>query len=241
LNEQLKRLISLQEVDAKIFSVTRVIDSFPSKIAEIELPFRESRDAFDLIKQQLESLERKKRDKETALDDINDRITKLKSRTAEIKTNKEYQALLSEIESVEKDRISLEDDILGVMEEMESALKQTKIEEAKYKMNKEKIDVLKKNIEQQKLEAEKELAGLIETKSGIAGTIDKEIYAQYKNLMDIYNVSVVVEAKGEICQGCNMNIPPQLFVELKKNEDIVHCPQCRRIIYFSNTAEITTQ
>ena len=49
MNEQLKRLIALQEVDAKIFSVNRVIDSFPSKIAEIELPFRESQDAFDHI------------------------------------------------------------------------------------------------------------------------------------------------------------------------------------------------
>ena len=241
MNEQLKRLIALQEVDAKIFSVTRVIDSFPSKIAEIELPFRESRDAFDLIKQQLESLERKKRDKESALDDTSDKIKKLKSRTADIKTNKEYQALLSEIESVEKERSSLEDEILVIMEEMESASKQTKKEEAKYRINKEKIDILKKDIEQEKLAAEKELQGLKKTSSEIAGTIDQEIYDQYKNLIDLYKVYVVVEAKGEICQGCNMNIPPQLFVELKKNEEIVHCPQCRRIIYFRNTAEAAAQ
>ena len=241
MNEQLKRLIALQEVDAKIFSITRMIDSFPAKIAEIELPFKESQAAFDLIKQQLESLERKKRDKESALDDLNDKVKKLKSRTAEIKTNKEYQALLSEIESVEKDRSSLEDDILVIMEEMDSALKQTKIEEAKYKMNKEKIDLLKKNIEQEKIEAEKEVKGLSETRSEIAGTIEKEIYNQYRNLIDIHAVHVVVEAKEEICQGCNMNIPPQLFVELKKNEDIVHCPQCRRILFFKNTIETAAQ
>ena len=214
-----------------------MIDSFPSKITEIELPFRESQDAFSIIKQHVESLERKKRDKESALDDLNDKIKKLKSRTADIKTNKEYQALLSEIDSVEKERFSLEDEILVIMEEMESASKQTKIEEAKYKMNKEKIDVLKRNIEQEKLVAEKELQGLNETRSEIVATIDKEIYDQYADLIDIHTVYVVVEAKGEICQGCNMNIPPQLFVELKKNEDIVHCPQCRRIIYFKNTAE----
>jgi len=241
LNEQLKRLIALQEVDAKIFSITRVIDSFPSKIAEIELPFRESQAAFDLIKQQLESLERKKRDKESALEDLSGKISKLKSRTAEIKTNKEYQALLSEIESVEKDRSSLEDDILVIMEEMDSASKQTKIEEAKYKMNKEKIDLLKKNIEQEKLAAEKEVQGLMEARSGITDTIEKDIYKEYNNLIDIHTVHVVVEAKEEICQGCNMNIPPQLFVELKKNEDIVHCPQCRRIIYFKNTSEPAAQ
>jgi uncharacterized protein len=241
LNEQLKRLIALQEVDSKIFSVTRVIDSFPSKINEIELPFRESQDAFALIKQEVESLERKKRDKESALDDLDDKIKKLKSRTADIKTNKEYQALLGEIASVEKERFSLEDAILVIMEEMESALKQTQREEAKYKMNKEKIDILRKNIEQEKLDSEKTLQDLNETRAGIAATIDKEIYDQYADLIDIHTVNLVVEAKGEICQGCNMNIPPQLFVELKKNEDIVHCPQCRRIIYFKNTTDTATQ
>jgi uncharacterized protein len=241
LNEQLKRLIALQEVDAKIYSITRTINAFPSKIAEIELPFRESQAAFDLIKQQLESLERKKRDKESALEDLNDKIRKLKSRTSEIKTNKEYQALLNEIESVEKDRSALEDDILVIMEEMESASKQTPIEEAKYKMNKEKIDLLRKNIEQEKLEAEKEIQVLMEARSGITDTIEKEIYDQYRDLIDIHTVHVVVEAKDEICQGCNMNIPPQLFVELKRNEDIVHCPQCRRIIYFIDTSETPAQ
>ena len=241
MNEQLKRLIALQEIDAKIFSIARTIDSFPSKIAAVELPFKESQAAFDLFKQKFESLDRKKREKEGALEDLNEKIRKLKSRTAEIKTNKEYQALLSEIESVEKDRFSLEDDILVIMEEIDSASKQTKTEEAKYNMNKEKIDALKKTIEQEKLEAEQDIRGLMESRSEIAGTIDKEIYDEYRKLTDIHPGHVVVEAKEEICQGCNMNIPPQLFVELKKNEDIIHCPQCRRIIYFNPPKDLAAQ
>lgn len=241
MNDQLKRLIALQEVDTKIFSITRVIDSFPSKIAETELLFRESQEAFDLIKLQRDALEKKKRDKETALDDIDGKIKKLKAHTSDIKTNKEYQALLSEIESVEKERFTLEDEILLVMEEMDSVSRQSGAEEVKYKANKEKVDVLKKKIEEEKLEAEKVLQGLKVSRSEIADTIDKEIYDQYIDLIDIHNGYAVAEAKGEICQGCNMNIPPQLFVELKKNEDIVHCPQCRRIIYFKNAAEAVTQ
>jgi predicted nucleic acid-binding Zn-ribbon protein len=45
----------------------------------------------------------------------------------------------------------------------------------------------------------------------------------------------VTEVKEEVCQGCNMNIPPQLYVEIKSNEEIIQCPQCRRILYYKGT------
>jgi predicted nucleic acid-binding Zn-ribbon protein len=46
----------------------------------------------------------------------------------------------------------------------------------------------------------------------------------------------VTEVKGEVCQGCNMNIPPQLYVEIKSNEEIIQCPQCHRILYYKSTS-----
>jgi predicted nucleic acid-binding Zn-ribbon protein len=54
-------------------------------------------------------------------------------------------------------------------------------------------------------------------------------------LLEICAGLAVIEVKDEICQGCNMNIPPQLFVELKKNEEIYNCPHCRRIIFYKNS------
>jgi predicted nucleic acid-binding Zn-ribbon protein len=47
----------------------------------------------------------------------------------------------------------------------------------------------------------------------------------------------VVEARDEICQGCNMNMPPQMFVELKKNAEIIQCLQCERILYWKEKSE----
>src|SRR4030043_517079 len=234
MNEQIKCIVELQRIDSNILDRKHMMDVIPSKITKAEQPLKESRLALDKTKQRLGSLEKKKRDKEDELDGINEKIKKLKARIAEIKTNKEYQAHLKEIESVEKERYTVEDEILFVMEEIDASSKEIESEEAKLRTEKDKIEAFKKQLEKERLDAEKELLTLQEDRSRIVANIDKETYNQYIILIESCNGIAVTEAKEEICQGCNMNIPPQLFVEIKKNEEIINCPQCRRILYYKN-------
>ncbi|MFZ3137807.1 MAG: C4-type zinc ribbon domain-containing protein [Thermodesulfovibrionales bacterium] len=235
MNDQLERLIKLQEIDSKILAINRIIAEFPLKIAEAELPLKESMASLGNVKQKFETLDKRKRDKERALDDIDEKIKKLKTRTIDIKTNKEYQALLKEIESIEKDRSATEEEILTIMIETDTISKQSKSEESKFIGDKEKVEALKKKLDGEKSEVEKDLIAVKEIRSKIADVIEKEIHDEYIELFEILNGIAVTEAKEEICLGCNMNIPPQLFVELKKNEEIMYCPQCRRILYFKNS------
>jgi predicted nucleic acid-binding Zn-ribbon protein len=235
VKEQLERLIELQKIDSKILDKKRMTDEIPLRISEAEFPLKESLIAIDKIKQRHDSLELKKRGKERELDDINEKIKKLKARTTEIKTNKEYQAHLKEIESVEKERYTVEDEILFVMEEIDASSKEIESEEAKLRTEKDKIEAFKKQLEKERLDAEKELLTLQEDRSRIVDNIDKETYNQYIILIESCNGIAVTEAKEEICLGCNMNIPPQLFVEIKRDEEIFHCPQCRRILYCKNS------
>ncbi|TFG47293.1 MAG: hypothetical protein E4H40_06740 [Candidatus Brocadiia bacterium] len=235
MNDQLERLIKLQEIDSKILAINRIIAEFPLKIAEAELPLKESMASLGNAKQKFETLDKRKRDKERALDDMDEKIKKLKTRTVDIKTNKEYQALLKEIDSIEKDRSAIEEEILTIMIETDTLSKQSKSEESKFIGDKEKVEAFKKKLDGEKSEVEKDLSDVNEIRSKIADAIEKEIHDEYIELFEILNGIAVIEAKEEICQGCNMNIPPQLFVELKKNEEIMHCPQCRRILYFKNS------
>jgi len=235
VNKQLEHLIQLQQIDSKIRAIQRTIEDVPGKITEVESPLQDSQNMLNRIKQQYDAFEKKKREKERALEDINDKINKLKMRTGEIKTNKEYQALLKEIKTVEDDRSSIEDDILSAMEDADTLGKQIKTEEQNYRVNKEKVEALKKDIENEKSETEKELLTVQGIREKVIEAVDSEVYDQYFMLLEICGGLAVIEAKDEICQGCNMNIPPQLFVELKKNEEIYNCPHCRRIIFYKNS------
>ena len=228
-------MIQLQQIDSKIRAIQRTIEDVPGKITEVESPLQDSQNVLNRIKQQYDAYEKKKREKERALEDLNDKINKLKMRTGGIKTNKEYQALLKEIKAVEDDRSSIEDDILSAMEDADTLGKQIKTEEQNYRVNKEKVAALKKDIENEKSETEKELLTVQGIREKVIEAVDSEVYDQYFMLLEICGGLAVIEVKDEICQGCNMNIPPQLFVELKKNEEIYNCPHCRRIIYYKNS------
>ncbi len=236
MEHNLNLLLNLQKFDSLILEKQAIIEEIPTKISEVEGPLNKAQAVLDKLRQGYESGEKKRRDKERELDEINEKIRKLKARTTDIKTNKEYQALLKEIETAEKERNALEDEILNIMEEIETSSKQIKLEESKLGSEKDKVDAYRERLKGEVYEAEKELLALREKRTKIVDSIDKELYSLYMRLIESGKGIAVAEAKEEVCQGCNMNIPPQLFVEIKRNEEILQCPQCHRILFFRSNS-----
>jgi predicted nucleic acid-binding Zn-ribbon protein len=75
---------------------------------------------------------------------------------------------------------------------------------------------------------------LKEERAKLVESIEPEVYARYMTLLKTGSGLAVTQAKNELCTGCNMNIPPQLYVEIRKNEGVIQCPQCLRILYYSD-------
>lgn len=237
MQESIKLLVALQEIDSLILKKKNIIELLPSKLLSADNALKEIQSSYDKQKQKYESAEKKKKDKEREIEDINERIKKLKARTSEIKTNKEYQAHLKEIEAIEKERYAVEDEILSFMEIIDAANKELKAEEGKVKAGKDKAEAFKNKVEEEIAGAKKELIELKAKRAGIADSIEAEIYSTYMLALEAGGGLAVAEVKDEICQGCYMNIPPQMFVEIKKNEEIFQCLQCRRILYWTEAPE----
>ena len=159
----------------------------------------------------------------------------MRQRSSEIKNNKEYQAHLKEIEKAEKDLKSAEDNLLDAIESIEKSSKLIAGEQDRVNEERSKLDAAKKELEKKIAVDKQELKKLKEERKKFIGKLDPEIYNQYIGIMKGKRGLAVVEAKNEICTGCNLHIPPQMFVELKQNNEITHCPQCRRILYYSNS------
>lgn len=231
--EELKNLVELQHIDSEIVKKTKLIEEIPRKISSFEISLKEIRMTFEKIKQKYASIEKAKKDKERTLDEINEKIKRLKARTSEIKTNKEYQAHLKEIESTEKQTRSVEDEILSLMETLDDVQKELKAEEEKVKIEEAKLKEFEKTLMNEAEGTKREIDKLKARRFEIVRKINPEIYKLYISLLETKGGLAVAEARDEVCQGCNMSISPQLYVEIKRNEEIRQCPQCHRILYWS--------
>jgi hypothetical protein len=233
MQPDLQSLIELQSLDKKIIDLQDKISNIPLKVKTVEQPLVDAQSGYESQKKRYEEFLKKKKDREVQLDEINDKINKQKEKSSQIKTNKEYQAHLKSIESLESEMLKKEDELLVLMEELDGKEKELKDVEGIIKQEEVKIEQFKETLEKEAEEAEAELGKLRSQRSVIADKISRDVYDAYMKQLEQGQGIAVVEVRDEICQGCNMNIPPQLYVEVRKGEAIHHCPQCRRFLFFS--------
>jgi predicted nucleic acid-binding Zn-ribbon protein len=232
LYKYLHLLVDLQNLDTQILALRHKIDTAPVHTAADESAFRQAKKAFDVKAQLLLALEKKKKDKEREIDEITEKIEKMKARASEIKTNKEYQANIKEIESFESRIRAVEDELLAIMESLDSAQREAEAEKLKFGEARAEAEALGKERASEIEASEQELKTLKAGRKALIDRIDPELYSRYAALMKSARGLAVAEVIKEICQGCHMNIPPQLYVQIKSGEDIFECPQCGRLLYY---------
>jgi uncharacterized protein len=234
VKDLLKLLVDLQQRDSLILEKRRFIDKVPLRIFEVDEPLKKAKFELENIKKKNETALRKKRDKESELSETQEKIRKMKARISDLKTNKEYQAYQKEIEGSERGVTAIEDAILQLMEEIDAVSKEQKEKEAAVNAEIQKIDAFKVELDAEVAKNERELALLKHERAGMVAQIAPDIYKTYMTiLLDSGDGIAVTTASNELCSGCNMNIPPQLYVEIRKNQEILQCPQCRRILFVS--------
>ncbi|KJU87411.1 protein containing DUF164 [Candidatus Magnetobacterium bavaricum] len=233
--EELSLLKEIQVLDTDIIKLKTRTQNLPRELNTFDQAYKEAKVDFDRLKAELDAAAKKRKEFERLVSEKVERIAKLKEKTNDIKTNKEYQSRLKEVEQVEKEKRTIEDEILLAMERTEviekalgSAQKRLNMETSKIE---EKRSVIKKEIEM----VEKELQTLLMKREALVKTLlDKAVYDKYTYLLQRKNSLAVVKADKEVCMGCYMNIPPQLFVEVMRNDRIITCPQCGRIMYYDD-------
>ena len=232
VNEELRLLMELQKLDTVILAARMKMDVIPDQISTEEGPLREAQAAYEKAKQHQASFEKKKKEKEREIEDINERIRKQRQRSSDIKNNKEYQAHLTEIEKAGRQVKTIEDDLLVLMESIEESSKLLSAEGVRIKEEQAKVGAHKAELDAEVLKLREELDLLKKDRAGLVSQLDGGTYTLYMNILKHGRGVAVVEARDEICRGCHLHIPPQMFVELKSNSEITNCPQCRRILYY---------
>lgn len=232
MDEHLSLLIQLQEIDTEIRSLNIRKKQLPVKLAALEDKRTANKKNLDGVKETLLIVQKDRRDREQDLESGIQKTERLKGRASEIKTNKEYQALLKEIEVAEQEKKAIEDEILFLMEKIDTAIAAITAAENNVREEENKILSERQALETAMIKVDENLKVAEQKKQDIASGIESSVFAKYQRLLETKAGSAIVEVRGESCSGCFMSIPPQVFVNVKKNENIITCPQCGRILYY---------
>ena len=234
--EQLKCLHELQTVDQEIAEIERFRDSAPEQVKALEANVERHRLAVEEREAELKKLNETRRAKERELEEHEAHIRKNKERMNAVKTNEEYHAIQKENDAQRSFIEEFEDQILRIMDDIEGGELAVRKAKERYKEVEKKI---RSQIEGITAELEK-INERLETKKKfreqVYPCIDRLLLKRYEKLRaQTSGIAVARIIKGT-CQGCHMNVPPQVYNLVIRSEEIITCPNCHRILYYEVTS-----
>jgi predicted nucleic acid-binding Zn-ribbon protein len=232
LNEEIGLLIQLQKIDAQLSKYNETEQNFQARLESERSGLEALKNKLQEAHSQLEKVSKERREKEREVEIQEEQIQKTQARIKDLKTNKEYQAHLNEVDALKKGRGAFEESILLLMDKMEILKNAVGAEEQEFKEKEEKFLETARAMEEElkKIKEDKRSQGL--ERSKMAEQIGKKMLAQYDYLLNNKKGFAMAGLTGNICPGCNMNLPPQLVAEVKKNEKMLTCSNCYRILYW---------
>jgi len=234
LKEKLLLLVSIQECDSQLVKLSAKKIKLPEKIRKMEEAFQVYKENIELNKRKYDALKTKHGESEAQVKKLNDGMIKTKERLLEVKNNKEYQAMLKEIETAEKTLGDLESQIIALMEEMDKLFILVKKDEETLLQATAKHEEEKKMVEDDLNAVDADTVSWTEKRVGLQNVIPSDLLARYERVKKRNKGVGVIPVWKAVCGGCHMNIPAQLYNELQRSNDLLSCPNCNRIMYFQN-------
>lgn len=230
-------LIELQKSDTDAARLRAKKRELPERIATLDESFRAVQQKLDDFRVHLEDLRKQYREKEDKLKKGQDGLKKAKERLETVKNNKEYQAILKEIDGIEKKNGDVESEIIVVFDEIDKAGGELKQREQEFAEQKKGYEADRGVLEKEMQSLDQGIAECQERNSRIRGSLAENLIKKYEAIRNLHKGVAVVSVWKEVCNGCHMNIPPQMYNELQKTANLMSCPHCNRIIYWQNQEE----
>lgn len=231
MREDLEQLVRLQKLETDLKKTRGEMDEVPRRKAELESELARERSHLDAVKASLDDSLKARRRFESELADLESKRSKYKGQLMEVKTNKEYTAMLHEIEAVEREIRAREDQILAEMEKAESGTAEVKSEEGLFKSHQERLKGDVATLDARARALDEDVGRLSAERDRIAAAIPEDTLGLFQRVARLRG-SGVAEARDGMCQVCHVKLRLQMFVEIKRNDQIFQCPACNRILYY---------
>jgi predicted nucleic acid-binding Zn-ribbon protein len=225
------KLINLQNLDEEIRQTTLILDKIPHQIKDIDKNIETQFQAVTKAQDKLTQNQKHRRTLEAEIQDIKAYIDKYKHQLSGVKTNKEYSALLKEIEDAQSKIDQKEDVIISEMLNADNIGEEIRKAELKANDAKEKLSKDKEALILKRKELEEKNKELVKKKETLIPQIPKQQSMLYLEIFKKKNGIPLSRVTDDFCSMCQIRIRPQMLNELKAETQIILCENCGRILY----------
>jgi predicted nucleic acid-binding Zn-ribbon protein len=231
MNSDLKQLIRLQTIDTSIQELRGRIDKFPGISKALDEKLRSAQAGLDSAKERIKNNQTQRKKLEADITAMEAKISKYREQMLSVKTNDEYRALQHEIEHAQKAIRKIEDDILNLMQDAETVQAEIKAAEARLKEDQQKVNVERTALGEENKRDISALDGYLKERKEIESSISSDLIPRYERVRKHRGGIAVAAARDYVCELCQVRIRPQVFQEIRKNDQIIACDACQRILY----------
>ena len=234
---QLQQLVDLQKMDDEISECRNILTDIPRQLDSARGELEEKKNILKVVMDEIERLQKERKSLEQEVQTENDHMAKAKIKLPAVKTNKEYTAILTEVDAIKEKVSKIEDKELEIMEVLEIKAKEVPGVEKKCKEEDEHFNTYRQKKENEEKRIKQELEGLEIKRKNLSDLVDTVILKRYQKIFDFREGRAVAGLRENICQGCFQQVLPQTVIEVKVGEKIHQCEGCMRFLFWEEVSE----
>ena len=239
MQEIIEKLLVLQDRDRKLLRVTQELAHIGPERESLRAKAASTQTQLEAAKLRVKQIESERKQRDLEIEAKKSQIEKYLNQQLQTRKNEEYKALAHEIEMAKEVIFKIEDDQIVLMEQAEAAqidvARATTEAAAAKKLVDDQIGQLNSREENLK----REHADLTGDRATLAGAVDESTRNRYERIFKSKGENVVVGIDHSSCGGCHMKLPAQIITHCRAQTEIVTCPNCGRILYFSRDMILT--
>ncbi len=229
----IENLLILQDRDRKIMRVEAELANLGPERAALDQRTKRAQDHLENSKQKSKQIESDRKKLELDVEAKKQQIEKYSLQQFQTKKNEEYRALAQEIEHCKAAITKLDDEQLVLMEQLEAATKELNEVQKSTSAALKEVELARTALADKEVRLKKELADLKSDYNRLTDAVEEGVRDRYVRLRKQRGATTVVGVDRGMCGGCHMKLPMQVVLSCKAQQEIVTCPNCSRILYFT--------
>ena len=239
MQDIIEKLLILQDRDRKISRVTQELAHIGPERDGLKQKAAATQNSLEAAKLQVKKIESERKQRDLEIEGKKAQIEKYLNQQLQTRKNEEYKALTHEIEMAKEVIFKIEDAEIVLMEQAEVAQKNVATAAAEAAAAKKLVDDQIGKLDQREENLKKEFTELTGGRAQLASAVDDSTLSRYERLFKSKGENVVVGVDHSACGGCHMKLTAQVVTNCRAQADLVMCPNCGRILYFTRDMILT--